>query len=265
MKIRVLSDLHIEFNGAFDYTYQGEDVVVLAGDISQYTWQVESLVNYIIASSGCHVIFVPGNHEYYDNVFEETNEFYLNMQREIENFHFMNNDYYSLNGVLFYGGTMFTDFELDIGVEKRNEVDQIFMSRFIERSISDFHAIKRVSGRFWTAADHLNENETFLDNLQAYKDINNSLPTLDERKLVVISHFVPTPNHVHPRFRDLSTNPYFTMDAREHFEGVSLWIHGHTHDSFDTVDMVHGTHVVCNPKGYRGENPYFNPNKIVEI
>jgi hypothetical protein len=29
---------------------------------------------------------------------------------------------------------------------------------------------------------------------------------------------------------------------------VSLWTHGHTHESFDYV--VNGTRVVCNPRGY---------------
>jgi hypothetical protein len=29
---------------------------------------------------------------------------------------------------------------------------------------------------------------------------------------------------------------------------VSLWIHGHTHESFDYV--VNSTRVVCNPRGY---------------
>ena len=48
---------------------------------------------------------------------------------------------------------------------------------------------------------------------------------------------------------------------------MQLWVHGHTHDSFDyTVD---GTRVVCNPRGYAkagvDENPRFDPDFIVEI
>jgi hypothetical protein len=61
-------------------------------------------------------------------------------------------------------------------------------------------------------------------------------------------------------------------------ERVQLWIHGHTHSSFDYV--VAGTRVVCNPRGYaRGlgsdpeqasptlsfENPEFQPALVVEI
>ena len=45
-----------------------------------------------------------------------------------------------------------------------------------------------------------------------------------------------------------------------------LWIHGHTHDSFDYV--VNGTRVLCNPRGYAkngaNENPLFDANLIAE-
>ncbi len=50
-----------------------------------------------------------------------------------------------------------------------------------------------------------------------------------------------------------------------------LWIHGHTHDSFDYVH--NGTRVVCNPRGYcefagngiECENRQFDPDKTVAI
>ncbi|MCY1376215.1 hypothetical protein D9M69_636870 [compost metagenome] len=46
-----------------------------------------------------------------------------------------------------------------------------------------------------------------------------------------------------------------------------LWVHGHTHDSFDY--MLHGTRVACNPRGYAkngvNENPLFGSNSVVQI
>ena len=47
MKVRLLSDLHLEFE-PFDLSYQGEDVLVLAGDISTHIEQTMTLVrNYL--------------------------------------------------------------------------------------------------------------------------------------------------------------------------------------------------------------------------
>ena len=46
-----------------------------------------------------------------------------------------------------------------------------------------------------------------------------------------------------------------------------LWIHGHTHDSFDY--RLNETRVVCNPRGYAtegvNENPWFDLNLVVDI
>jgi hypothetical protein len=48
---------------------------------------------------------------------------------------------------------------------------------------------------------------------------------------------------------------------------VALWVHGHTHDSFDYE--VNGTRVVCNPRGYArngiNENVGFDPNFCVAV
>lgn len=50
---------------------------------------------------------------------------------------------------------------------------------------------------------------------------------------------------------------------------ADLWVHGHTHDSFDYE--INKCRVVCNPRGYpnwrmgRYENPAFDPAKIIEI
>jgi hypothetical protein len=48
---------------------------------------------------------------------------------------------------------------------------------------------------------------------------------------------------------------------------AQLWIHGHTHDSFDYV--CNGTRVVCNPRGYAidgiPENPRFDPALTIDI
>jgi hypothetical protein len=46
-----------------------------------------------------------------------------------------------------------------------------------------------------------------------------------------------------------------------------VWIHGHTHDSFDY--FLNGTRVVCKPRGYVkdgvNENPLFDANFLVKI
>jgi hypothetical protein len=74
---------------------------------------------------------------------------------------------------------------------------------------------------------------------------------------------------MHPRFADSLLNASFVSDAKHLIDGsrARLWIHGHTHDSFDYV--LNGTRVVCNPRGYArdgvNENRRFDANFSIEI
>ncbi|BEP38497.1 hypothetical protein GmRootV59_54220 (plasmid) [Variovorax sp. V59] len=54
----------------------------------------------------------------------------------------------------------------------------------------------------------------------------------------------------------------------EFFQEPVLWVHGHTHDSFDY--QVGGRRVACNPRGYMNwhgkfENRDFNPGLVIEV
>jgi Icc-related predicted phosphoesterase len=86
---------------------------------------------------------------------------------------------------------------------------------------------------------------------------------------VVITHHAPSPRSIHPRFEGSPVNACFVSRA-EHLLGgdkVALWLHGHTHDSFDYE--VEGTRVVCNPRGYRrnevDENAAFDPALVLSV
>ena len=86
---------------------------------------------------------------------------------------------------------------------------------------------------------------------------------------MVVTHHAPSPRSIHPRFEGSLLNGCFVSDL-EHLMGaprVRLWIHGHTHDSFDYT--VRGTRVLCNPRGYMlqgvGENAAFDPALVVEV
>jgi Icc-related predicted phosphoesterase len=93
---------------------------------------------------------------------------------------------------------------------------------------------------------------------------------------VVVTHHAPHPNSVHPRFAGNAINAAFVSDLGAAMGSAVLWIHGHTHDSFDYT--VRGTRVVANPRGYCRkirsddggtaivcENAAFDPGLVVEV
>jgi Icc-related predicted phosphoesterase len=86
---------------------------------------------------------------------------------------------------------------------------------------------------------------------------------------VVVTHHAPSRSSIHPRFAGSLLNACFVSDLEALADGdkVRLWVHGHTHDSFDY--QLNGTRVVCNPRGYArdgvNENARFDPDFCVEI
>mgnify|MGYP006329361721 CR=1 FL=1 len=71
------------------------------------------------------------------------------------------------------------------------------------------------------------------------------------------------------RFAGSPLNACFVSDleALVANSGAALWIHGHTHDSFDY--RLGGTRVLANPRGYvcngEAENPDFDPGLTVQV
>lgn len=84
---------------------------------------------------------------------------------------------------------------------------------------------------------------------------------------VIVTHFPPFLESVHSKFAGNQFNPYFVNDmetfVKEQFSvKPQIWIHGHTHSTFDyKIDTIR---VVSNPIGYPGENQHipFRPKRI---
>jgi hypothetical protein len=250
MKIRLLSDLHIE-SKPFYYDYAGEDVVVLAGDIHnnfRHSFIIEQI------PTNVKILMVAGNHEYYGNTFESVNEHLYGLQAEYPNFNYLENEELIINDVSFFGGTMFTDWSL--------YRDSWTARQYASRGIADFTWIDKIGRdgrtRRWNVEDHLQEHLKFKEKLIQW--LNK--PT--ELKRVVISHFVPHPKGSHPKYEGSVINPYFLCDMSEHMGWKGYWLYGHTHTSKDM--MVGDTRLVCNPHGYGAENDDgFNKNLLIEI
>ena len=96
------------------------------------------------------------------------------------------------------------------------------------------------------------------------KWLETELPRPFDGPTVVVTHHAPHPRSIAERFKASPVNGAFVSDLTSLLEnGPTLWVHGHTHDSFDY--RVGRTRVVCNPKGYETENPRFDPSLVVEV
>ena len=253
MKLNILSDLHLSF-GAFDRPENDADVVILAGDISRPQAAVAWALGFEKP-----VLYVLGNHEFYGGSIDgATDEF----QRLCTgtHVHLLDNSEIVIGRVRFLGTTLWSDFGLFGELEKKTAA----MAE-ARRLIRDFSRIRLVE-----AADTVFSPE---DSAALFKRhagwLDERLDSAHDGPTVVITHHAPSRRSIHPRFADSLLNACFVSDA-ERLVGadrVLLWIHGHTHDSFDY--LVNGTRIVCNPRGYAkggvNENPRFDPDLMIEV
>jgi predicted phosphodiesterase len=253
MKLNILSDVHLSL-GALEPPENDADAVVLAGDVARPKEAIAWARGF-----GKPVLYVAGNHEFYGGSIAGT---IVELKRLCvgTNVRVLDNDQFVLAGVRFLGTTLWTDFML-FGEGKRRAAAVQEASRFMR----DFSLIRcgRADERLFTPADAAALFARHARWLEAKLSEPHAGPT------VVITHHAPSPQSIHPRFADSLLNACFVSDAERLIDGdrARLWIHGHTHDSFDYV--LNGTRVVCNPRGYArngvDENPRFDAGLLVEV
>ena len=252
MKIHILSDLHLGFSG-FEQPRTDADVVVLAGDIARPRAAAEWALGF-----DRPVLYVPGNHEFYGGTLQGTID---ELSRLLAGSHveLLDDTEVVMGGVRFLGSILWTDFR----VCGEGEAQAAAMAE-AQRLMRDFSRIGNdATGGPFTPQDAAARFAQHAAWLQSRLAAPHAGPT------VVVTHHAPARGSIHPRFAGSLLNAGFVSDA-EHLLGadrVQLWIHGHTHDSFDYA--VNGTRVVCNPRGYAKdgvpENARFDPQLIVEV
>ncbi|HTT11296.1 MAG TPA: metallophosphoesterase [Burkholderiaceae bacterium] len=250
MKLQILSDLHLGVAG-MEPEHTDADVVVLAGDITRPAGACEWAQRLEKP-----VIYVAGNHEFYGGELHGTLAD-LRTRCAGSNVHFLERDALTIDGVRFLGTTLWSDFLLyGEGSLRGRAIAEAL------RLVADFKRIS-LGARLFTPDDCARLYE------EASRWLDRTLDQPFAGPTVVVTHFAPSPKSIHARFEGSLLNPCFVSQAERLMgsERVKLWIHGHTHDSFDYT--VRGTRVVCNPRGYAKngavENPLFDARLVSKV
>ncbi|MGJ9420708.1 metallophosphoesterase [Massilia sp. CMS3.1] len=259
MRLLVLSDLHLEawrdFAPKFDTRASRPDVVVLAGDIHTKArapaWAARTF-------SDTPVMYVSGNHEFYGEALDHMGNAIRVECEKYSNVHYLDCDEYVLQGVRFLGVTLWTDFLLFGSNLRRNVMDNT------GNLMNDYHRIRVASAGY----RKLRPQDTAQLHAEQRSWLEAKLSDSFLGPTVVITHMAPSRRSVAPQYASDLVSGAFASDLDEVVRLATLWIHGHTHTSFDySVDQCR---VVANPLGYmmRGghaENDDFDPSFIVEL
>lgn len=238
MRIRVFSDLHLEFQD-WRPPDQAAEVVILAGDIHVGT----AGMPWARASFGsAEIIYVAGNHEYFGSDWGPMREALRATARE-HGVHFLDADRVDIGGVRFLGATLWTDFAL----YGRKPLQIARAMSVAGRVMMDYRLVRH-------GLRQLTPMDTRDEHLAQVGWLQNQLSEPHPGPTVVVTHHLPHRRSVHARYGGDVLNPCFASDLDALVrEPVSLWVHGHTHETFDY--SVNGTRVRCNPRGYLPQEP----------
>lgn len=247
MKLHILSDLHIEF-GAFDPPDVQADVVVLTGDVhvgvAGVRWALDKL-------GGQRVIYVAGNHEFYRKALPEHIQTLKGLTAGTH-IHFLENEAVTIDGVVFVGCTLWSDFRL-LGNQAAAKAEA-------QTGMTDYRLIRvSPSYRMLLPAD------TERRHTESVAWLAEELKKHRVERVVIVTHHAPSAKSLSGPPDLLSAAFASNLDELVQASGARLWIHGHTHHNVDYV--IGDTRLLANQRGYYAVEPnaQFVPDLVVDI
>lgn len=297
MRIRIISDLHLDVNHGFPFSLresEGErdDYCLVAGDVSgnpklTARWLRENV------RRGC---FVAGNH---DPAYNDSGQ---TIQRQKEYLHGefpVDSDVTFLDqsvgvvsklipdaNVLVVGTTLYTDYQymdqdsrwsLDLANKGRRAYNEpevtVEQANFHQasRGLNDFrwgHVPDEFDDR-GLSQRHVRPDDYQFWFRQSIEAIDQAIQANPDRDVVVMTHHCPSPRFISPQYVHSGMNASYVSDL----EGFMLdrpqiraWVCGHVHHC--AVFDVGPTHqlMLSNPRGYEAqlESRDWNPNTFLD-
>ena len=286
MKIKLVSDLHLEFSDINIQNTDNCDVLILGGDICVAQDlhdhpEPNNTADQAVIAAGTglgrrqqaaqryrdffkrcsfqfpHVIYIMGNHEFYSGKFYAGIDYMREELAKYPNIYMLEQDIKVIDDVTFVGATLWTDM---------NKGDPLTMHA-IEGMMNDFRIIKNDKRNYapMSARDVADRHARTLGYFRSV------LAEQHDRKFVVVGHHTPSFQSCHPMYgNDTLMNGGYHSDLSEFIldhPQIKLWTHGHTHHPFDY--KIGETRIVCNPRGYENdgysEQTGWNPNIVLEV
>jgi predicted phosphodiesterase len=237
MLVTLASDIHFEFyksphnatiylDPVLEAKPEGVDTVILAGDIVCLNNSPMAMrVFRKFCQAFKHVLYTPGNHEYYNYSLSEGRETLQYLQKTYKNLHILNpGRVITIENQRFLGGTMWFP------------PSNIASNPVFQRQINDSRCILD-----WYD-DVTAENALCLE----------SFCTHLQQDDVVITHHLPSILSVNEEYVNNDINCYYVSPWAEKLMETrkpKVWIHGHSHKPVDYM-FKDTTRVISNPIGY---------------
>lgn len=266
MKIRLVSDTHLDFYSGYDPRMfvvpneksKTDEILILAGDVCE--WKREKMfVDFIewASENFCNVLYVGGNHEFYGLDYFSSKKRIKNLLIGLDNFYFLDLEECKSEGFVdlfdhrFIGTTLWTDFN------KNNPLAKIQSADFM----NDYRLIR--NGEYKSKKNKISPQ--FLYELNRRSGMNlKELVEQSELPVAVITHHAPHELSHDSRYKlDEISFSFFNTNLEDFIfsnsDKIHLWCHGHIHCGKDY--QLGETRVVANPAGYPNRAGILNENR----
>jgi len=275
VKLLILSDLHLELGRPYEVPSGLEyDAVVLAGDINAPGSRAVHWAKRQSTFDGKPVLFVPGNHEFYEREVEtEIDE--MSRVAMGSSVWLLDRGAVVIDGVRFLGCTLWTDFQLPFHDDRKMlRTDVLAALSAANRGMNDYLAIETrvhpTPGMYLRSRRRTLRAEDTLARHWIDRDwLRRSLDEPFNGQTVVVTHHAPSRGSLAPRRFGERLSPAFVSELPSAmFDVPSLWVHGHTHWATDY--MQGSCRIVSNPRGYMNkdgslENGKFSAGFVVDV
>jgi predicted phosphodiesterase len=245
MKFQIISDIHLETNQLkiFNDLKPVADYLILAGDISPVT--DKNLINFLdyISLNWKKILYVTGNHEYYDKTGalnkEQIDTIIEDIVSKYDNIYFLNNSSVIIENVEFIGSTLWSS---PIKTDDLHDFQKNIFDNDLPVTLEIIRKWNQQCIKYLTLK--LNKNNQSKDN--------------QFNKKCIITHFMPLQNKDIPNSKyptNKTVDSYFGNELYHLFSKADVWISGHTHQTFNF--KFDNTPWLCNPYGNLNEKlPY---------
>jgi predicted phosphohydrolase len=259
LSVKLLSDIHLEkmksYPGLSHFIIEERniDIICLCGDIGDPREEsYKMFLTDCAKKCNMHTFVVMGNHEMYGKTIKETSSIINNICKNINidlgdnKIIFLDQGSFDVQNIRFLGTTLWSDIDPQ---EAWN----------IRCCINDFRAI--IS---WGISQH---NYAFSKSVQ-WLQSSIEKAKADNKKVVVMTHYVPVMNVGNPQFVSSPLKSAFASDLydfiKKYKDLILYWFYGHNHYSESTI-IADTTCVVSNQMGYQKETNKFNKDHIINI
>lgn len=254
MKLKVISDIHVEFyddpdklckilDNLYPRVYKDE-ILIIAGDMGvagtskELNPEYKYMLKYF-AKRWQMVILVPGNHEFYDR---KKGESLQDICDKVEEYcvelgiFFLNRNILETDGYIFVGTTLWSQ-------ATKESYDS--MNDKLQAIVSYDELLK-------THKEDVKFLDSTLSKIKKLKGDSSYKP------VVVITHHLPLKELMHEKYQGEEyqmTNPSYASDLskliKKHSNLISHWFYGHVHENSNKI--IYDINFIGNPLGYPEE------------